>query len=178
MRGPWRLVALLGVLALGASPDAEGLRWPISGAGLSRGYSSGHQAFDFVATCGTPFVAVHAGVVVHVEDGHKCRRCYACLEKCQFSYKRGACPNNEIRVRHADGLHARYLHLSRSLVSVGDVVEAGQVLGEVGNVGWTCGADGCHLHVEFMSEDGKRLEAPEVWVGAPGGSKGGCLGSW
>lgn len=175
MKSPLRLWALaLGLLLLGAGEPA-GDRWPLPPGSLSRGWRPGHAALDLAAPCGTPFVAARAGRVVKVVDQHRCRRCYGCLEGCRHAYKRGPCKNNEIWVEHADGSQARYLHLRASAVRLGDAVEAGQVLGQVGDVGWTCGRDGCHLHLEWWGADGQvrrpplREPAPRARAGCGGG---------
>jgi hypothetical protein len=105
---------------------------------------------------------------------HRCRRCYDCLEGCYHAYKAGPCKNNEIRVEHADGSQARYLHVRASAVQVGQQVEAGQVLGQVGDVGWTCGRDGCHLHLEWLKPGGGLGRPPLREPRARSG--GGCAG--
>jgi murein DD-endopeptidase MepM/ murein hydrolase activator NlpD len=62
-------------------------------------------------------------------------------------------------VQHADGVKTRYAHLSAALVSAGDQVQAGQVLGRAGRSGR---ATGTHLHFEVMA-DGKHVD-PLKWA--------------
>nr|WP_141724508.1 S8 family serine peptidase [Desertifilum tharense] len=50
-----------------------------------------------------------------------------------------------IRIQHADGLRTVYAHLSQTDVRVGDYVNGGQ---KIGNVGSTGNSDGPHLHFE------------------------------
>jgi murein DD-endopeptidase MepM/ murein hydrolase activator NlpD len=85
-----------------------------------------HQGLDLAAKMGTPVTAAAAGTVVEA----------------------GAAGNygNLVRVRHADGFETRYAHLSAIGVKVGDKVEPGQQLGNVGSTGLS---DGPHLHFEL-----------------------------
>lgn len=58
----------------------------------------------------------------------------------------------EVHVIHDDGTEARYLHLSKTAVSQGSNVVAGQLLGETGGAPGTPGAGpstGPHLHFEY-----------------------------
>jgi len=84
-----------------------------------------HAGIDLAAPDGTPYVAVHAGVVTRAGyDGG-------------YGYA--------ITVRNPDGVEVVYAHSRRLLVKAGDTVKAGQVIGEVGMSG---AAYGTHLHVE------------------------------
>lgn len=51
-----------------------------------------------------------------------------------------------IKIRHADGFETYYAHCSKLLVSTGDQVYQGQVIGKVGNTG---NSTGPHLHFEL-----------------------------
>jgi len=55
---------------------------------------------------------------------------------------------NIITILHPNGVVTYYGHLSVISVSPGQVVEQGQIIGYVGNTGYTIGATGCHLHFE------------------------------
>jgi murein DD-endopeptidase MepM/ murein hydrolase activator NlpD len=82
-----------------------------------------HYGLDLAAARGTPIEAAQAGVVVLVRD-------------CYYS-------GNTVVVSHGAGLFTTYLHQSRTLVKVGEVVAQGQRLGLVGSTGRSTGP---HLH--------------------------------
>lgn len=84
-----------------------------------------HAGIDLAAPEGTPYKAVHAGVVTAA--GHNGGYGYA------------------ITIKHSDGTEMIYAHSRRLLVKAGDTVKAGQVIGQVGNTGYSYGM---HLHLE------------------------------
>jgi murein DD-endopeptidase MepM/ murein hydrolase activator NlpD len=84
-----------------------------------------HAGVDLAAPEGTPYKAVHAGVVTAA------------------GYSGGY--GYSITVKQANGVEVIYAHSRRLLVKVGDKVTAGQVIGEVGNTGYSYGT---HLHLE------------------------------
>jgi len=85
-----------------------------------------HAGVDLAAPEGTPYKAVHAGQVT------------------QAGYSGGY--GYSITVKQANGVEVIYAHSRRLLVKVGDKVAAGQVIGEVGNTGYSYGT---HLHLEI-----------------------------
>ncbi|GLW31374.1 M23 family metallopeptidase [Actinoplanes regularis] len=84
-----------------------------------------HAGIDLAAPDGTPYKAVHGGTVTAA------------------GYNGGY--GYSITVRQDDGTEIIYAHSRRLLVKKGDVVKAGQVVGEVGNTGYSYGT---HLHLE------------------------------
>lgn len=84
-----------------------------------------HYGIDIAAPTGTPIFASSDAVV----------------EKSNFTGNSG----NEIYLLHRQGLETRYLHLSKSIVTSGQMVRKDQMIGYVGATGL---ATGPHLHWE------------------------------
>ena len=65
-------------------------------------------------------------------------------------------PGNMVKIDHGNGYMTRYLHLTYDTVKVkvGDKVKKGQVLGYMGNTGYSFGG---HLHFEVW-KDGNRID--------------------
>ena len=53
-----------------------------------------------------------------------------------------------ITILHPNGVVTYYGHLSTILVTPGQTVTAGEIIGYIGNTGYTIGITGCHLHFE------------------------------
>ncbi|GAB2588123.1 M23 family metallopeptidase [Microlunatus antarcticus] len=90
-------------------------------------WSRYHTGLDFRAAYGTPIHSVLPGVVV-------------------FAGNTGDWAGNHVAVRHADGQTTMYSHMSRMAATTGQTVQAGQVIGYVGQTGRAFGA---HLHFEL-----------------------------
>lgn len=96
-------------------------RAPLAGA------TSMHTALDIANVIGTPVIAPARGIVT-------------------FSGMDGAygiC----IVLDHGGGIQTRYAHLSKSSVSVGQLVQRTEVIGAIGNTGRSTGP---HLHYEVI----------------------------
>jgi lipoprotein NlpD len=103
--------------------------WPIKGTLTSRfgrRKFTHHDGIDIAAREGTPVRAVEAGRVVH--SGNKLS-----------GY------GNLIIIKHAGSLASVYAHNRRNLVRVGQFVDKGDVIAEVGHTGR---ASAAHLHFE------------------------------
>ena len=89
----------------------------------------GYNGVDLAAPAGTPIMASADGDVIIVRD---------------FGWNGGY--GNYIVVRHNNGTQTLYAHNSRNIVSVGQEVFKGQIIGYVGSTGRSTGA---HLHFEI-----------------------------
>lgn len=87
-----------------------------------------HGGVDLPAPYGTNILAAKSGTVV------------------LSAY--GSSFGNHVAVSHADGSRTMYCHMSKRLVSVGDTVVQGQVIGLVGSTG---NSTGNHLHFELWT---------------------------
>ena len=87
-----------------------------------------HGGVDLPAPHGTNILAAKGGTVVVSTYGS--------------SY------GNYVAISHADGSRTMYCHMSARLVSVGDTVSQGQVIGRVGSTG---NSTGNHLHFELWT---------------------------
>ena len=84
-----------------------------------------HWGVDMAAPYGTPYYAAHAGTVV--------------LARMNGGY------GNEVVIDHGNGVETIYGHASRLIVTEGQRVDAGQLLGYIGSTGYSTGN---HLHFE------------------------------
>lgn len=85
-----------------------------------------HRGVDLACAEGTPVLAGMSGVVVSARNS--------------TSY------GNVVRLCHSGGQETVYAHMQYLYVRAGEVVQAGQPLGTVGQTGRATGA---HLHLEF-----------------------------
>lgn len=113
-------------------------KWPTAG-NVSSGYGMRlhpilhyyrmHDGDDIGGDCGQPIWAAQSGRVIKAESG----------------YNGGS--GNNVRIDHGeingDEVQTGYLHMSRYVVSVGQWVDKGEVIGYVGSTGLSTA---CHLH--------------------------------
>ena len=99
-----------------------------------------HPGIDIAPPYGTPIGAAHSGIVTFVgwDDGY----------------------GMHVEVAQADGFVTTYSHMSAFAVTVGQLVVAGQTLGNVGSTGYSTGP---HLHFEVHMPDGQRMD-PSIWL--------------
>src|SRR5215510_8584815 len=133
--------------------EQQGLMWPVQGKITSRfgprGFFHMHRGVDIKAPKGTPVHAAAAGTVAF--SGR------------QSSYGR------VIKIDHPNGLRTIYAHNSRNFVKVGERVNAGELIGAVGQTGR---ATTNQLHFEVRRHDVARDPLPLLYAG-PGGEPGG-----
>jgi murein DD-endopeptidase MepM/ murein hydrolase activator NlpD len=114
-------------------------------------WSRYHTGLDFRAAYGTPIRAVKAGIVL-------------------FAGNSGDWAGNHVAIRHADGMTTMYSHMSSVATSAGATVQAGQIIGYVGQSGRAFGA---HLHFELYPVGVKYGDVykainPQPWLAANG----------
>jgi len=110
----------------------------------SRMSHKGEYALDFKVKKKTKICAARDGIVIAARGD---------------SDKGGLKPGNisdgnHVSIQHADGSVAHYWHLLKNgtLVSIGDTIKKGQVIGLSGNTGYSAFP---HLHFEVIGNDGK-----------------------
>jgi murein DD-endopeptidase MepM/ murein hydrolase activator NlpD len=98
--------------------------------GLNQKLVHSNNGIDISAPCGTPVYAADEGIVVVARSS---------------GYNSGY--GKYILIQH-NKYETLYGHLSNVYVTEGDYVNKGELIGSVGNTGYTIGATGCHLHFE------------------------------
>lgn len=106
------------------------------------GRRSRHEGLDFAARSRTPIHASAAGTVV-------------------FAGRHGAY-GNMVDIDHGLGIVTRYAHMHDIDVTVGEVVETGDVIGRVGSTGRSSGP---HVHYEIIVDDDPRNPADFIRAG-------------
>lgn len=119
------------------------LGWPIASRRVTQGYGATsfarsrygyrgkwHNGIDIGSPLGTPIYAANAGLVLNIGDQDK-----YCPRGAYGKY---------LVLRHSNNLTTLYAHLSRMAVEVGTKINRGDLIGYVGNTGYSRGA---HLHL-------------------------------
>ena len=145
----WRYWIRLSLMPLPYHQPLDQL-WVSSGTGYRMNPLGGmdaeeklHKGIDYAAAVGTPVKAVLAGEVQEhwLPPGGP--------------WKGHPVMGGMIVIDHGDGLLSISGHLSKTFVHEGEYVEAGQVIGEVGNTGMSTGS---HLHFELVVDPLRYLE--------------------
>ena len=101
---------------------------------VSGGYRSqclhGHNAIDLAAPVGTSILASAGGTVI--------------IAKTNGFWNGGY--GNYVVISHGNGTQTLYAHMTKPTVSVGEKVQQGQKIGNIGMTGWTYGP---HIHFEI-----------------------------
>lgn len=129
-------------------PNASGYTWPVPGFYyLSSEWnedrnSYNHGAIDIAGS------GIMGATVVAADDGYV----FASNNSCPHNWGKGdgncGCGGgygNYVMIDHGNGKTTIYGHLTNAVVSTGQTVSKGQVIGYVGSTGWSSGP---HLHFE------------------------------
>ena len=126
--------------------------WPVPEyRSMSRWMGGGHNGADIAAPLGTPVLAAAAGTVTTTYTWNG-----IVTQGDWNSY------GNSVVIEHDGGYSTRYAHLNQYVVSEGEYVEQGQLIGYVGSTGYSTGA---HLHFEMYGPQGRfsaRVVFPDV----------------
>jgi murein DD-endopeptidase MepM/ murein hydrolase activator NlpD len=114
-------------------------------------WSRYHTGIDFRAGHGTPIRAVRSGVVLYAGNS-------------------GDWAGNHVAIKHGDGMTTMSSHMSSIAVRAGQSVQAGQIIGRVGQTGRAFGA---HLHFELYPAGVKYGDVykainPQPWLRSSG----------
>lgn len=107
----------------------------------SKSYSYYHRGVDFAVAQGTPVKAINSGV--------------AALSRANLNIY-----GNVVVIDHGQGVTSCYMHLHKNIVAEGAYVRKGEVIGEVGNTGWSTNP---HLHLGIFI-NGSAID-PLWWIG-------------
>ena len=99
-----------------------------------------HTGIDLAAACGTPIHAAADGTVIYARVS--------------------ASWGGRTIIQHSPTVKTAYGHQSKFLVTEGQVVKQGQVIGLSGTTGWSTG---CHLHFDVIIND--RYVDPAPYLG-------------
>ena len=129
---------------------------------ITQGFKSSHVGHDYGWRSGysnQPIVAIADGTVVAAVDGYG------------NTYPKSRIYGNYVIVKHSGGVYSLYGHLAKGLaVKYGQTVKQGQVLGYMGNTGYSMGQ---HLHFEcrvggnskaYAKDPLKYLECPKTVI--------------
>jgi len=115
-------------------PNNDSIDMSYAYASTQNGRRDPHHGVEFQNEFGTPVYAVGDGEVV-----------FADTDKVTLFSQWSNFYGNLIVIKHENDFYTLYAHLSAILVKVGDNVNTGDLIGQVGQTG---GATGSHLHFE------------------------------
>ena len=132
-----RQEAASGSISTPSSPSSSGFIYPLGASGFVTdaygyryhpiyGYYKFHPAVDFAVPQGTPIYATKSGTVTA-----------ATYNEYNGYY---------VAINHNDGYTSLYAHMTNFVVSVGQTVSQGEVIGYVGSTGYSTGP---HMHFEI-----------------------------
>lgn len=113
-----------------------GFDWPVDSARMTRGFLPNkrrpHLGIDLAAPRGTPILAAQAGTVIYTGREFK-------------GY------GKMVLIESGNGWATLYAHFDKILVSEGQTVRRGEIVGAMGRTGR---ATGVHLHFEIRKDRG------------------------
>lgn len=113
--------------------SGDGFHWPIQGI-ITQGFSWYHNGIDIAGPIGTPIYAAKSGVVAEAD--------------CGWNWGYGC----HVLLKHDGGWSTMYAHMvTQPVVSAGQTVSGGQLLGYRGSTGKSTGP---HTHFEIRSPGG------------------------
>ena len=141
----------------GAPEPAAQLQYvfPLEDADAAVLQSFGYRDVAGVSVDGAAKQAFHAGVDLEAAEGSSV---LAVADGTVAASTYDMVYGNQITIQHADGMLTTYSHLSERLVSEGDSVRQGQIIGRSGATGWVTGPH-LHLDVQVNGEYVDPLEA-------------------
>ncbi len=139
------------------------LKWPVPGytnlsSGFGQRWGTTHKGIDIAGSgiMGKPIIAVGDGVIL--KSGNSCTHNYKKNGSCGCG---GGYGNYAYLNVNANGVSYTlvYGHMSQCIVSAGQQVKAGQVIGYVGTTGWSTGP---HLHYEVW-KNGQNINPMSIY---------------
>ena len=125
-------------------PPSDSFTWPLPGYSyITDTFGNGHYGLDVGAPRGTPIVASRSGTVMIANSTDEWGN--------SWGY--------HVSIYHDGTYSTLYAHMSEVAVTSGQWVDKGQVIGYVGNTGYSFGN---HLHFEIY-QNGGRVD-PELFV--------------
>ena len=122
----------------------SGVLRPVSGGTISSRYGARwgrtHQGLDIAVPTGTNITAAEGGTV-------------------SFTSENAGGYGKLVKIKHSSGVETAYAHLSKILVTKGQIVSAGEIIALSGNTG---NSTGPHLHFEIIT-NGVRID-PEPYI--------------
>jgi murein DD-endopeptidase MepM/ murein hydrolase activator NlpD len=119
-----------------SEPDNKAFDWPVDSARMTRGFLPNkrrpHLGIDLAAPKGTPILAAQGGTIIYAGREFK-------------GY------GKMVLIESGDGWATLYAHFDKILVSEGQKVRKGEVIGAMGRTGR---ATGVHLHFEIRKNRG------------------------
>lgn len=127
-----------------AEPDYVAPTQGIQTSKFGPRWGGAHYGIDIANNIGTPIVAVADGVVI------------------EAGYASGF--GLWVRIQHDNGYISVYGHINSYSVTEGQRVEAGDVIAQMGNRGYSTGP---HLHFEIWTPGGQKID-PQAWLAQRG----------